>query len=186
MYNIPAVIFAGGKSSRMKEDKALLPFEKYKTLSEFQYKKLQKYFHHVYLSSKKNKFDFDCEVLLDTHIEHSPLVALVSIFEKLDAENIFILSVDAPLVDNSIFTKLFQNFDTQYDAIIAQSPHGLQPLCGIYNRSIITKAKQSLSKDMHKLTHLLKNTHTQVIHFDNEDLFTNLNFRHEYEKLCLR
>ena len=185
MYNIPAIIFAGGKSSRMQVDKALLPFENYKTLSEFQYKKLQKYFHHVYLSSKKDKFDFECEVLLDTHDVYSPLVALVSIFERIDAEIIFVLSVDAPLVDKSVLTKLFHAYDTQYDAIIAQSPQGLQPLCGIYNRSILTEAKNALSKDIHKLTHLLKSTHTHTVQFESEELFTNLNFRHEYEKLCI-
>ena len=186
MYDIPAIIFAGGKSSRMGEDKALLPFDRYKTLSEFQYKKLQKYFRDVYLSSKEKKFDFACDVILDTYTGSSPLVALVSIFETLDVEGVFVLSVDAPLVDEQVIAKLFQAYDKNYDAIIAQSPEGVQPLCGFYNRSILSLAKDALKKDMHRLTKLLKDANTHTILFEDESLFTNLNYRHEYEKLLLR
>jgi len=185
MYDIPAVIFAGGKSSRMGEDKALLPFGDYCTLSEFQYKKLQAYFDNVYLSSKEEKFDFECKVLLDTSTLSSPLVGLVSIFEKLDSQSVFILSVDAPLVDKEVITKLFNAYDKNYDAIIARSPNGLQPLCGIYNRSILALAENALNKDMHKLTDLLEQSHTHIVTFENETLFTNLNYKHEYEKLLL-
>jgi len=185
MDNIPAIIFAGGRSSRMGEDKALLPFEGYKTLSEFQYKKLQKCFHTVYLSSKEKKFDFECDVIVDTYTESSPLVALVSIFETLDVESIFVLSVDAPLVDAQVITKLFQAYDKSYDAIIAQSPNGLQPLCGIYHRSILTLAENAIENNMHRLTKLLDLANTCTVSFEEESLFTNLNYKHEYEKLLL-
>jgi len=186
MYDIPAIIFAGGKSSRMGEDKALLPFENFKTLSEFQYKKLQKYFNTVYLSSKEKKFDFECDIILDTHAESSPLVALVSIFETLSVESVFILSVDAPLVDAKVISKLFQAYDKSYDAIIAQSPNGLQPLCGIYNRSILALAEDAIGKNIHRLTRLSKLANTYTVSFEDESLFTNLNYKHEYEKLLLR
>ena len=60
-----AVIFAGGKSSRMGEDKALLPFSNYPTLTEFQHDKLSTLFDDVYISAKQNNFDFECRVIQD-------------------------------------------------------------------------------------------------------------------------
>lgn len=42
LLDIPCVIFAGGKSSRMGEDKALLPFGNFKTLTQYQLTRLQK------------------------------------------------------------------------------------------------------------------------------------------------
>ena len=78
-----AVIFAGGKSSRMGEDKALLPFANYPTLTEFQQDKLSTLFDEVYISAKENKFDFDCKVIQDNDKENSPLVGLISVFESL-------------------------------------------------------------------------------------------------------
>ena len=50
--DIPLIIFAGGKSSRMGEDKALLPFGGYPTLTQFQYIKLRKNFQNIYISAK--------------------------------------------------------------------------------------------------------------------------------------
>ncbi len=93
-----AVIFAGGKSSRMGEDKALLPFANYPTLAEFQQAKLSTLFDHVYISAKANKFDFECKVIQDIYTDNSPLVGLISVFETIKAEEVFILSVDAPFV----------------------------------------------------------------------------------------
>ncbi|MCV6608584.1 MAG: NTP transferase domain-containing protein, partial [Campylobacterales bacterium] len=52
--DIPCLILCGGKSSRMKENKALLPFGEEKTLMEYQYKKFQKIFSKVYLVVKKD------------------------------------------------------------------------------------------------------------------------------------
>jgi len=183
MYKIPAVIFAGGKSSRMGKDKALLPFKTFSTLSEFQYTKLKQFFNTVYLSSKEDKFNFKCDIVYDIEEVSSPLVALLSIFETLETESIFVLSVDTPLIDNTIFQPLLNMHNTTVDATIAKSPHGLEPLCGIYNRSIIPIIQQALEKDMHKLQNVLSTANIQTVNFQENRPFTNLNYMHEYQNL---
>ena len=40
LHEMPLVILCGGKSSRMKEDKALLPFSNASSLAKYQYKRL--------------------------------------------------------------------------------------------------------------------------------------------------
>lgn len=183
MYKIPAVIFAGGKSSRMGRDKALLPFDAFSTLSAFQHHKLSQLFSQVYISAKDNKFDFDCEVIEDKYKDCSPLVGLVSIFESLKVKEVFVLSVDAPLVDDSIINKLFLEKNRDADAIIAQTPNGIQPLCGIYRRSILPLAQGCLSQNNHRLTALLKASHLQLVSFGSNTLFANLNTPQEYQKI---
>jgi len=185
MYNIPAVIFAGGKSSRMGTDKALLPFGEYRTLSEFQHHRLTLLFEEVYLSAKTDKFDFNCQVIRDKGEESSPLVALISILETLDVEEIFILSVDTPLVDKNVIETLLQK-GKEYlraDAIIAQGPRGLQPLCGIYRRSILPLAKKHLAAQNHRLTSLLEASKLNLVPFKEHEPFTNLNTQEEYQAL---
>ena len=190
MYDIPAVIFAGGKSSRMGSDKALLPFAEFSTLSEAQHHKLSQLFSQVYLSSKENKFDFNCEVIEDTHAESSPLVGIVSVFETLEADEVFILSVDAPLVDKSIIDRLLEKRESKNkeetvnaDALIANSPDGVQPLCGMYRRSILPLARTHLAQNNHRLTALLKASHVKHVHFESNIPFTNLNTQEEYKTL---
>jgi molybdopterin-guanine dinucleotide biosynthesis protein A len=181
-YNLPAILFAGGKSSRMGEDKALLPFGGYPTLSEFQYQKLQQWFQEVHLLAKTDKFPFEASVILDCYQESSPLVGIVSIFETLqEVESLFILSIDAPFISQEVVERLLKQ-SPHSDATIAQSPQGIQPLCGIYRRSILPLAKQYLLENRHRLGTLLKEAHTEFVPFEKEALFFNLNHPHEYQE----
>ena len=179
---LSAVIIAGGKSSRMGKDKALLPFGTFPTLSEFQYHKLSKLFQNVYISSKENKFAFPCMVIEDIHKEDSPLVAIISVFETLDAEEVFVLSVDAPFVSEETIEKLLEYNESTLDAIVAQSPSGIQPLCGLYRRSILPLAHAQLKKGDHRLTDLLEFANTLYVVFDEDMPFLNLNHPQEYQE----
>jgi len=180
-YNIPAVLFAGGKSSRMGRDKALLPFAEYTSLSQYQYQRLSTLFHSVYLSAKENKFDFDASVIFDNYTQSSPLVGIVTLFETLEADEVFILSVDAPFVNKEVIDTLMKSKDG-VDAVIARSKSGKQPLCGIYKRSLFTAAKENLLLDNHRIGNLLKNVQTRYVDFEEDALFLNLNHPHEYEE----
>ncbi|WP_309499668.1 molybdenum cofactor guanylyltransferase MobA [Sulfurovum sp.] len=186
MPSMPAVIFAGGKSSRMGKDKALLPFGSYPTLTEFQHAKLSTLFQKVYISAKTNKFHFACNVIEDTQQESSPLVGIVSIFETLNVEEVFILSVDVPFVEKNIVGEILKYAQTSNDAIVAQSPSGIQPLCGLYRKSILPFAQKQLENHNHKLHDLLSMADTLFVPFDVDEPFTNLNHPQEYEKALKR
>ena len=178
----PLVIIAGGKSSRMGEDKALLPFGKYQTMTEFQYRKLSLTFQDVYISSKTDKFDFECTVIKDTHKEYSPLIAILSIFETLEVDEVFILSVDAPFVDKEVIETIFKSRNDKSDIVVAKSPSGIQPLCGYYKKSMLPLAYAQLEKENHKLLDLLALVHTQFVEFEDDEPFTNLNHPQEYRE----
>ncbi len=180
-----AIIFAGGKSSRMGRDKALLPFGAFTTLVEYQHYRLHQIFGRLYISTKQDKFDFVCETIHDVSQESSPLVGLVSIFETIEEDEVFVLSVDTPFVDGDTIARLYKvAIDSSLDAIVAQSPQGEQPLCAIYRRSILPLAQELLSQGQHRLNGLLHNAKTHFVAFDDERLFKNLNYPHEYEDAC--
>ena len=178
-----AIIFAGGKSSRMGQDKALLPFNNFSTLSEYQYNRLSKIFKKVYISAKSNKFDFKADIIEDNYKTSSPLVALISIFENLDIDEVFILSVDAPLISKNIIERLYKEALSSSNIIVASSLNGLEPLCGIYRRDILALAKDFLKQNNHKLTSLIKLVNHQIVKFKSTKEFTNLNTQEEYNKL---
>ena len=53
------VILAGGKSSRMGRDKALLPFRGFDSMTEYQIDKFKNHFKKIYISTKnRDKFHF--------------------------------------------------------------------------------------------------------------------------------
>ena len=177
-----AVIVSGGKSSRMKQDKSLLPFGHYDSLAQYQVERLRGLFSKVYLSAKSNKFDFKVQIIQDNYEDSSPLVALISIFENLEVEEVFILSVDAPFVANWVIETLYKHTEPTVDIVMAESNNGLEPLCAIYKRSFLKEAYIALQENNHRLQSLMSNLTVKAIKIEDEDVFMNLNYPREYEE----
>ena len=185
MLDIPCVIFAGGKSSRMGEDKALLPFSSFETLTEFQLSRLSKIFQTVYVSCKdKNKFNFDANFIEDISSEDvfAPTAGFIAIFKELKEDRFFALSVDAPFVGRAEIETLLHADSIEFDATVSKTDRGIQPMCAIYHRSLEKEFAKMLQEENHKLGLLLKNSNTQYIYFKNEESFLNLNNPKEYQE----
>ncbi|WP_321777202.1 molybdenum cofactor guanylyltransferase MobA [Sulfurimonas sp.] len=185
MIDTPCIIFAGGKSSRMKEDKSLLPFAGFSTLAQYQYSRLSKIFKTVYISCKdKNKFDFEANFIEDIKTDNifAPTAGFVTVFKKLKEERFFVLSVDAPFVSEKEISEIFSADTKSTDATIAKTNFGIHPMCGIYHSSLETDFSKMLQEDNHKLGFLLKSSNTLYVNFDDEIAFCNLNHPHEYQE----
>jgi molybdopterin-guanine dinucleotide biosynthesis protein A len=187
MFDIPCVIFAGGKSRRMGADKALLPFGGFDTLTQFQLSKFTPYFKNVYIGCKhKTKFDFDANFIEDLkeYEDSAPHIGLISAFEKLDSDYIFVISVDAPFFNNEHFKKLYEQLE-EYEAIVAISPDNKQPLCAIYKRSILPHLKELTKEKKYRFAYIFEKISVKFVEFDDEEIFVNLNTPQDYEK-CIK
>ncbi|MDD3476101.1 MAG: molybdenum cofactor guanylyltransferase MobA [Sulfurimonas sp.] len=185
LFDIPCIIFAGGKSSRMGEDKALLPFGSFDTLVEFQLHNLKKIFKNIYISCKeKSKFNFEATFIEDikTSSTYAPTLGFVSAYEYLESDKFFVISVDTPFITLFVIKELLSADKDTNDATIAKLNGSIQPMCGIYHRSLEKKFSQMLQDDNHKLGLLLKNSNTDYVEFKEEKPFLNLNHPHEYQE----
>jgi molybdopterin-guanine dinucleotide biosynthesis protein A len=181
---IPCVILCGGRSSRMGEDKSLLPFSSSSSLTQYQYDKLKTFFQDIYLSSKVDKFDFltnkDKYLILDKGEIFSPIVALQTIFKTIKTSKVFIITVDTPLVSiNSINELIDKSIDS--DICVAQTLR-THNLCGVFSTKMLNFINEMLINDIHKVNYLLKNNNTKYVNFANDDEFINLNNKDEYER----
>lgn len=184
-FEIPCVILSGGKSSRMGEDKSLLPFSSSNSLIEFQFSRLKPYFKDIYISSKNDKFDFlkdKSKLILDKNQEiYSPILALQTILEKFD--KVFIITVDTPLIKISSIKKLLEN-SNNFDITIAQTSQRTHNLCGVFSNNLNETIEKMIKNDIHKINYLVKNSKYQIINFDDDNEFININNKNEYEKAC--
>jgi len=183
MLNLPCVIVAGGKSSRMGSDKSLLPFGSFATLTQFQLDIHKNNFDSLHVSCKtKDKFDFEADFIEDTtqFDEFSPLIALYSILKKFDTP-VCILSVDTPFVSVEVYEKLFTCKD-DFDVVIAKSPYGSHQLCAIYSPEILPILKEQIKANNHKIRNLLDRVKTRYVDFDSDEIFLNLNHKEDYEE----
>ncbi|OUR70555.1 molybdenum cofactor guanylyltransferase [Arcobacter sp. 31_11_sub10_T18] len=179
LQKLPCVILCGGKSSRMGEDKALLPFDKYNTLVQYQVERLKPYFKSVQLSSKTNKFDFPCDIIYDAEEISSPMIALKTILNALKDEKVFIMTVDTPFVSLGTMDKLYAS-SKNFDITVAQTLR-THNLCGVFSKSILANVVEMVDDDFHKIGALLKNVNTSYVKFDDENEFLNLNTQNEYK-----
>lgn len=188
MFKIPCILFAGGKSSRMGEDKSLLPFGEFPTLTQFQYERLKTLFERVYISTKTaDKFSFEADFILDPpKVDYAPTAGFVSMFREIMDERIMVLSVDTPFIDESIFQTLINADNAELDAVIAKTAEGSHPLCGLYHRSLLGEFERMLAEADHRLGKLLASSKTHYVYFEDETLFMNLNHPHEYEEALKR
>jgi molybdopterin-guanine dinucleotide biosynthesis protein A len=178
--DFPCVILAGGKSSRMGEDKSLLPFGKYDSLIQYQYEKLSKIFNNVYISCKNNKFNFEANLILDENSISSPMIALEAILQKFN-KKVFIISVDIPFVEENTIRTLVSKSNS-YDITIAKDTNHSHNLCGVYDINTLISIDQCIQKEIHKINYLIKNSKSQEIIFDDNNQFLNINTKNDYQK----
>lgn len=182
-FPLPCVIFAGGKSSRMGRDKALLPFGGYPTLAAYQYARLSPLFTTTYLSAKTaEKFPDTLPVIVDEPAlgTFAPTAGFLSVLRRLGDERFFALSVDTPFVDASVIAALLAADHGELDAVIARTTQGMHPLCGIYHPSLLPRFEAMADSGDHSLGKMLKNARVVYVDFDDEERFANLNRPEEY------
>jgi len=189
MLSTPCILFAGGKSSRMGEDKALLPFGAFSTLTEYQYSRLSKIFLSVYISTKDpKKFHFPANFIVDSpslQESYAPTAGFISAFETLSSERLFVLSVDTPFIGEYEINKLMEQDTPNSDATVAKTQQGVEAMCGIYHRSLLDSFRSMQQNNRHKLVDLLQKSKTNYLLFENEKAFLNLNYPDEYKEALL-
>ncbi|RXJ85172.1 molybdenum cofactor guanylyltransferase MobA [Arcobacter cloacae] len=184
MIDIPCVILCGGKSSRMKEDKTLLPFFNSNSLAQFQYDRLKLHFQNIYISSKTNKFDFINEenLILDENKEvFSPILALDTIFKRFYNQKIFIITVDSPFVSIESIKSLIKN-SNDVDICVAKTEDKVHNLCGVFDSNISLTIKYMINQDIHKINYLIKQNKFKIIDFPIDNEFMNINNPDDYKK----
>lgn len=172
---ITAIILAGGKSSRMKEDKGLVYFNG-KMLVE-----------HVIASAKKmttriiiitanpvyRQFNYLC--IEDEMKERGPLGGIFTGLVHSSTQKNLVLGCDLPFLSQNIFSGLINNCEG-LDALLTEHKGKIEPLCSVYDRNCIPHFRKLLEQDQLKITDALVGLNTRVISFDNEDWFAGNEF----------
>lgn len=188
LITTPCVLFAGGKSSRMGEDKAFLPFGGYDSLIQYQILRLNEIFTRVYVSAKDETAFDEMNTLVIEDIDYkdvyAPTAGFLNIYRQLKAENMFfVLSVDTPFVNKDVISKLLEvSNGSLYDAVIVRTPSGVHPLCGIYTRALEEPMKSMMENKEYKLMDLLDKSNVFYVDVEDDNLLLNLNTPQEYQK----
>ncbi|GAA7976217.1 molybdenum cofactor guanylyltransferase MobA [Helicobacter pylori] len=178
------VLLAGGKSSRfitnnIQTNKALMPFESYSSLLEYQYTRLLKLFKKVIISAKKS-YELNAPYLLERESDlFSPLFGIHNAFLTLQTPYIFFIPIDTPLVSFESIKALcgIKNFSVIY----AKSPTKEHYLISLWHQNNLNALNYALKTQNYRISDLVKNTSSVAMHLDKEEEFLNLNTLKDYE-----
>lgn len=157
-----AYILAGGKSSRLGQDKLYVQHHG-TTLLAHTVNICSGIFNSVKIVAKKaEKFHaLECEIVIDSPDADGPMAGIIAALQDCQEEWCFITATDLPDLNQEIITAIIGAYNGQQFMGLKEQ-NGPQMLCGIYHRSalpvLITRAKQgdfSLVGALSMLSHTL-------------------------------
>jgi molybdopterin-guanine dinucleotide biosynthesis protein A len=181
---ISGFILAGGMSSRMGSDKALL-LVKGEPLLGRMIRLVEPFCQTVAVSGEKQGYmDFNIEMVPDLLPGCGPIGGVISSLKHSSTEWNLLISVDVPFVNPEFLHHLISCLG-EYDCIVPQHEGRVEPLMGLYHRQIIPVVEEMIDRGDYKLMRLLDKLNVRYVNCDPlvkefPRLFSNINFPEDY------
>lgn len=180
--DLAAFILAGGKSTRMGQEKAFVVFEG-RTLLVRSLDLARSVSSDVRIVGDRAKFAEFAPVVEDIFASCGPLGGIHAALRSSSADLNLIVAVDMPFITRDLLRYLVER--ARKSAAIVTVPHcrdGNQPLCALYRRAFADAAELALNEGRFKIDLLFAHESTQVIAEDelrtngfSTGMFRNLN-----------
>jgi len=183
--NITGIILAGGKSSRMGSDKALLKINN-TTFIEKIIDVMQPYVDEIIIISDNSNHDrFNIRREEDFIKDAGPLAGLLTGMYYAKHENILALSCDIPMISKKVIETLISQADDAFEVNQIESEGKTMPLIAIYKKSCWYPIYRLLQNGERRLRVAVENFKVKTILLNKEDksLVTNINTKQQLTAL---
>jgi molybdopterin-guanine dinucleotide biosynthesis protein A len=181
--NITGAILAGGKSSRMGQDKALLVYDGKPFIQHIAETLLQVFPQVIIVSDKTEGRAFlGVPVYADIFHDSGPLGGIHSALAHATTSYVFVTSCDTPFVNTSLIHKLCAEAHPDNITIPTDGKHS-QPLIGIYPSSFLHILHNDLVAEKTKVSEFFARNRQFVSTFvlpQYEQMLTNINTPADY------
>jgi molybdopterin-guanine dinucleotide biosynthesis protein A len=177
-----AFILAGGRSSRMGSDKALLPFRG-DTLVEHVIAQVYSVTSNITLVGDSQRYiHFGYPVIEDSFSGCGPLAGMHAALTRASCEWNLILACDMPEVTAEFLALLMARAESgNADAVIPVAPEGRpEPLCAAYQRRCASVIANALRNGVRKVTDGLAGLEIDYWPVAHSCFFRNLNTPQEW------
>lgn len=190
MEKATLIILAGGKSSRFGRDKSLLELGG-KRIVESTVEKCLPLFDEVLISSNsESKFGIPgIKELSDTYKGMGPMGGMHSGLSASRNDAVFFAACDMPYFSTELAMELLKRAEG-HDICIARNEEKIEPLFGVYRKSLLPLITQLLEAGERSMRSLLERADTE--YFDCSawlsengagNAFYNINYQEDFENL---
>lgn len=165
---ITGIILAGGKSSRMGEDKGFLKLNG-KTFMSSIIAALNPIVGEIIIVSNNSEYDvFNLKRVADSMEDSGPLAGLYSGLLHSETENNIVLSCDVPLISTSVLKKLLEGAPSEAEVIQFESEGKTMPLVAMYKKKCRHHFLKLLQTNERRLRFAIDQLDVKTITLDSE------------------
>lgn len=176
--NITGIVIAGGKSSRMGQNKALIQY-KGKRLIDSAIEMLINFTDSILVSSNEQLKDIHYPIIEDEFDNLGPIGGLYSCLLASDTDCNMVIPCDAPNVSIKLYNELLIDCE-QYDAVIPVLLDGkYEPLVACYNKSILPLIEDAIKAIDYKMVNLINRANVKFVRVNDIEQFKNINTPHD-------
>ncbi|UCH98004.1 MAG: molybdenum cofactor guanylyltransferase [Candidatus Aminicenantes bacterium] len=178
-----AIILAGGKSVRMKDNKALLPIRGIPLIQRLS-QNLENHFQEIIISAQSVElFDFlPYRVVMDEQPDQGPLMGILCGLEASANPINFVIACDIPEINIPFLHRMIA-YTNQYEIVVPVSGEDkYEPLFAFYNKSLVPRIKNLLKQQTRKIIKLFPLAQVKYIPLENTGWYYNLNSTEDYQK----
>jgi molybdopterin-guanine dinucleotide biosynthesis protein A len=176
---LTGIILAGGKSSRMGQEKGLINFRG-KPLIQFGIDLLRRYTDRILISSSNSGYSqFGYEMVPDILYGLGPAAGLATTLTFSETDWNIVLACDLPFLEAELIALMLEKTERN-QAVIPVHNGVMEPLAGLYTRELGTNFEEAISSGNFALRKILANC--KVYYFDTTmllekypNLFSNFN-----------
>jgi len=162
--NYSAAILAGGKSTRMGRNKALIEYSGQtfldRLIDEFSgWKEI--------IVSQPASFSYQVKegvvCVSDENENVGPLEGIRRVLMTAQSDHVFICAVDMPNLKSSLAEYMTGFISSDYDCYVIRDEKHFQPLCAVYSKKVLETVEKLISQGKFRLMDLLEAVRTKYI-----------------------
>lgn len=171
---ITGIVIAGGKSSRMHTNKALINYHGIRLIDNA-IQVIEDVSSEILVSSNIPIDKISYPIVIDEIPDIGPIGGLYSCLLASRTEQNVIIPCDVPNLNAELYQLLIKNAEN-VDAVIPRLPNGkVEPLVAFYKKSILPIIKLSIDNKDYKLVNFLSKINVKFIDIEDIRMFKNLN-----------
>lgn len=170
-------VLAGGRSTRMGRDKALLPWGD-RTLIEHVAAQVAEAAGNVTIIADPARYSrFRIATVADRRLGCGPLGGLLTALEQSEHPWNLIVACDMPHIDSNFLSALLDTAQVApgFECVVPLGPSGPEPLCAVYHRDALIKIRTALDRNILKMQTLIASLAARFIGVQDTQIFRNVN-----------
>ena len=182
------LVLAGGRSKRMRKDKALIAYHG-ESQVEYCFHLLSQFCHEVFISNRKDQSQLkghrEFPQVNDTFLDIGPLGGILSAMTAYPSVAWIVLACDLPFVNSETIRCLLANRHRLKIATVYRSstnPDLPEPLCAIYEAQAKDQLLKYHNQGVHCPRKIFMNSNIHFVEQGQKFMLENINNPEEYDK----